>query len=124
MDSLFIEKIERIVSERKVGYTNLSNASELFKRFDEFDKEVYKDKSLKRKYKELIGLGSSIANNCEPCMEWHISQALKHGATREQIIEGIEVGLEIGGGAATVACRFAIQVLDYYTIYKCGDSVF
>jgi len=122
MDKLFIDKIERIVIDRKVGYSNLTNASDLFKKFNEFDQEVYKDRSLKRKYKELIGLGSSISNNCEPCMEWHISQALKFGATRDQIIEGIEVGLEIGGGSATVACRFALMVLDYYTIYKSVDS--
>ena len=117
MDKAFITKIEKIVSNRKQGYS-LMQSSEMFKKFEEFDTEVYKDRHLKRKYKELIGLGSSISSNCEPCMEWHISNALKAGATKQQIVEAIEIGLEIGGGPATVACRFAMMVLEYYTTIK------
>ena len=48
-------------------------------------------------------------------MEWHIKQTLDSGATKEQIIEAIEVGIEMGGGPATVAGRFAMKVLEYYS---------
>ena len=47
-------------------------------------------------------------------MEWHIHEALKSGATREQVVEAIEVGIEMGGGPASVSARFAMDVLDYY----------
>jgi alkylhydroperoxidase/carboxymuconolactone decarboxylase family protein YurZ len=47
-------------------------------------------------------------------MEWHIHQALLSGATQKQILEAIEVGMEMGGGPATVSARFALKVLDYY----------
>ena len=51
-------------------------------------------------------------------MEWYINEALKSGATIEEIIEVIEVGIEMGGGPATVASRFALKVLDYYKANK------
>ena len=35
--------------------------------------------------------------------------------TQEQIIEAIGVGIEMGGGPATVSSRFAMKVLEYYT---------
>ena len=56
--------------------------------------------------------------NCESCIEWHIKEALKNGATEQQIIEAIEVGIEMGGGPATVSSRFALKVLEYYKIIK------
>jgi alkylhydroperoxidase/carboxymuconolactone decarboxylase family protein YurZ len=47
-------------------------------------------------------------------MEWHIKQALDDGASREEILEAIEVGIEMSGGPGTVAARFAMNVLEYY----------
>jgi hypothetical protein len=47
-------------------------------------------------------------------MEWHIRQAQLAGATESQLLEAIEVGIEMGGGPATVSSRFALKVLDYY----------
>ena len=115
MDKRDIEKIEKIVADRKIGHSNLLKSSEVYRMFNHLDQSTYKDKSLEKKYKELIGLGISIFKNCEPCMEWHIHEALKGGATREQIIEAIEVGIEMGGDPASVSCRFALMVLGYYT---------
>jgi hypothetical protein len=40
--------------------------------------------------------------------------ALRSGASEKQIIEAIEVGIEMGGGPATVSARFAMKVLEYY----------
>ena len=67
-----------------------------------------------KKQKELIALGISIYSNCESCMEWHIRGALNSGSSRDEIIETIGVSMEMGGGPATVASRFAMNVLEYY----------
>lgn len=40
-------------------------------------------------------------------MEWHIKEALRAGASQKQVIEAIEVGIEMGGGPATVSSRSA-----------------
>jgi len=51
---------------------------------------------------------------CEPCVQSHIKKALSVGAIKEEIIEVIKIGIEMGGGPAQVSGRFAIKVVDYY----------
>jgi AhpD family alkylhydroperoxidase len=82
----------------------------------EMELKTYQDGNLSKKHKELIAIGISINSNCESRLEWHIKQAIYSGASKEEIIEAIEVGIEMGGSLATVAARFAMQVLEYYTI--------
>lgn len=47
-----------------------------------------------------MALSISIVTKCEPCMEWHLDQAIQTGATDEQIYETIDVAIEMGGGQA------------------------
>jgi AhpD family alkylhydroperoxidase len=89
------------------------NKSRVYRSFVEMEQRTYSDGELAKKYKEFT-IGISIIINCESCLEWHIKQALDSGATEEQIIEAIEVGIEMGGGPATVSSRFALKVLNYY----------
>jgi AhpD family alkylhydroperoxidase len=115
MNQKDIEKIEKITSDRKQAHEFfLNRASEPYKAFLELEKNTYSDNFLSKMYKELIALGISIVINCESCMEWHIKEALRTGASTDQIIEAIEVGIEMGGGPATVSSRFALKALEYY----------
>ncbi|MBI5083788.1 MAG: carboxymuconolactone decarboxylase family protein [Acidobacteria bacterium] len=68
--------------------------------------------ALSRKNKELIALGISIVEKCFPCVEYHVSAALEHGATREEILETLQVAVVLGGGTASWPARFAFKVLD------------
>jgi alkylhydroperoxidase/carboxymuconolactone decarboxylase family protein YurZ len=45
-------------------------------------------------------------------MQWHIEQATVAGASFEELIEAIEVGMEMGGAPATVSARFALEVME------------
>jgi AhpD family alkylhydroperoxidase len=114
MDDKDRERIESIIYDRKKAHTYFLNNSKVYRSFVEMEQKAYSDGELEKKYKELIAIGISIIINCESCLEWHIKQALDSGATEEQIIEAIEVGIEMGGGPATVSSRFALKVLDYY----------
>jgi AhpD family alkylhydroperoxidase len=78
------------------------------------EQHTYKDGKLSKLQKELIAIGISVVINCESCMEWHIKQALDGVATEDEILEAIEVGIEMAGGPATAAARFAMNVLEYY----------
>jgi len=80
------------------------------------EKAAYSDGALSKKFKELIAVGISVTIDCESCMQWHIEQAAKVGATKAEILEAIEVGIEMGGGPATVSARFALEVLE--SIFK------
>ncbi len=108
------EKIEQIVQQRKKAHSFYLRKSKVYKSFVEMEQNTYKDGAIKKKEKELIAIGISIVINCESCLEWHIKQALDDGASAEEIIEAIEVGIEMSGGPGTVSARFAMNVLEFY----------
>jgi AhpD family alkylhydroperoxidase len=114
MKNTYKEKIEEIVRTRKMAHAYYSKKSKVYQSFLDMEQTTYKNGRLSKLNKEMIAIGISIVQNCESCMEWHIKQALDDGATEEEILEAIEVGIEMSGGPGTVAARFAMTVLDYY----------
>ena len=112
------EKIKKIVKTRKKAHAYYLKKSKVYKSFTEMEQNTYRNGALKKKQKELIAIGISVVINCESCMEWHIKQALDDGATEEEIIEAIEVGMEMSGGPGTVSARFAMEVVEYYKSEK------
>ena len=108
-----LSKIEEIRRRRKIAHSKLlSLRSKVYEKFVKLEETTYADGALKKKDKELIAIGIAVVTNCESCMEWHISEAIKSGATFREVLEAIEVGIEFGGGRATVSARFALEVMD------------
>jgi len=114
MDLKDKDKIDQIISLRKKANSYYSKRSKVYKSFLVMEKNTYTGGALSKKDKELIAIGISVVTNCESCMEWHIRQAIDEGASHNEIIEAIEVGIEMSGGPGTVAARFAMNVLEYY----------
>ncbi|UCH13025.1 MAG: carboxymuconolactone decarboxylase family protein [Bacteroidales bacterium] len=108
------ERIKQLVKARKKAHSFYSKRSKVYQSFVDMEQNTYRDGKLSKKQKELIAIGISVVINCESCMEWHIKQALNDGATRDEIIESVEVGIEMSGGPGTVSARFAMNVLEYY----------
>lgn len=108
------ERIEKIIRDRKGADRYFTECSEVYRAFSDVEEKTFKDGALSKAEKQLIAAAIGIRDNCESCMESHIREALKAGATEKQVIEMIEVCIETGGGPATVAARFALKVLDYY----------
>jgi len=83
-----------------------------YKPFLEVEEKAFKDGALDKKTKELMALSISIVTKCEPCMEWHLDQALQAGAKDEAIYETIDVAIEMGGGQAGAYARFVLKALE------------
>lgn len=106
-------KLIQLTRRRKEAHAQLLTAgSKVYDAFLEMERAAFSDGSLPKKQKELIAVGISVVKNCESCMQWHIEQALSDGATFNEIFEAIEVGIEMGGGPATVSARFALEVME------------
>lgn len=88
----------------------IDRKSKVYRAFLTMESAAYADGALPKKTKELIGI--SVRIDCESCMQWHIEQAAQAGATCEEILEAVEVGIEMGGGPATVSARFALAVME------------
>ena len=112
-----MSRLEEISKKRKKAHEKLiSLKSKTYEAFLEMEKAAFSDGALPQKAKELIAVGVSVVINCESCMQWHIEQAAKAGASQQEVLEAIEVGIEMGGGPATVSARFALEVME--GVYK------
>ena len=107
-------KIKEIIAHRKKAHQFYKKNSTVYKSFVDMEEKAFRDGDLSKMTKELIAIGISVKIDCESCMEWHILQAKEAGATQKQVIEAIEIGIEMGGGPATVSSRFAMDVIEYY----------
>jgi AhpD family alkylhydroperoxidase len=118
MDERTQEKINKIIEDRKQAHQFYVKQSPVYQAFLEMEKRAFSDGTLAKKYKELVALGISIVINCESCIEWHTEQAIKAGASEAEILETIEVGIEMGGGPATVSSRFALSAMQFHSRKK------
>lgn len=72
------------------------------------------DGALKSKYKELIALGIGIHAKCEGCILSHVHDAIKLGATHDEIVETIDVAVYMGGGPSIIYGSKALAVLQEF----------
>ncbi|UCC72531.1 MAG: carboxymuconolactone decarboxylase family protein [Gemmatimonadota bacterium] len=108
-----MNKLQDISRRRKAAHAKLLELdSEVYKAFLKMEEAAFSDGALPRKVKELIATGISVVIDCESCMQWHIEQARIAGATKQEVLEAVEVAIEMGGGPATVSARFALEVMD------------
>ena len=114
MDDLSFKKIDQSIRERKEFHLKFLDKVKTYKPFLELEKKAFSDGELSKKTKELMALGISIVTKCEPCMEWHLNQALKAEAKEEEIYETIDVALEMGGGQAGAYARFVLKAIEYF----------
>jgi AhpD family alkylhydroperoxidase len=107
-----VEKLRELSRQRQAAHSTLKRMrSKVYAAFLDMEKATYADGALPKQTKELIAVGTSVVINCESCMQWHIEQAAKAGATQQEVLEAVEVGMEMGGGRATVSARFALDVM-------------
>jgi AhpD family alkylhydroperoxidase len=107
-----VNRLEEMSKRRAQAHAELiSLDSAVYRAFLELERAAFEDGALTEATKHLIAVGISVAIDCESCMQWHIEQAAKAAASKQAIMEAVEVGMEMGGGPATVSARFALDVL-------------
>lgn len=114
LDKTDIEKIGKIYKDFMYVHESFTaRDSKPYESFLKFSNDAMKEESLSKMYKELIALGISSFHNCEPCMAWHVKEALKSGATDKQVVAAVEVASEMGGGPVIARSSFVFKVLEY-----------
>jgi len=107
------DTLRSLTLERKKAHKRLLDMdSPVYKAFLDMERAAYADGALPKRVKELIAVGVSVVIDCRSCMQWHIEQAAQAGADPRQVLEAVEVGIEMGGGPATVSARFALAVME------------
>lgn len=91
-----IGEIGRLSPDTLRGYQMLSAAGQ-------------KTAHLDAKTRELIAVAVAVTTRCDGCITVHTAQALKAGATREEIAEALGVAVALNAGAAMV---YSARVMD------------
>ncbi|WP_266171708.1 carboxymuconolactone decarboxylase family protein [Dyella subtropica] len=91
-----IGEVGKLSPDTVAGYQTLSNAAK-------------KTGHLDPKTHELIALAVAVTTRCDGCITVHSAQALKNGASREEIAEALGVAIALNAGAALV---YSARVMD------------
>lgn len=76
------------------------NSPETMKAFQEFDKIALRDGAIPVKYKELMAIAVALTTQCPYCLEIHKANAIKAGASEEELAEVTFVAAALRAGAA------------------------
>jgi AhpD family alkylhydroperoxidase len=74
-------------------------APEIHAAWDAFSERVFADGALPAKTKQLIAVAVAHVTQCPYCIKGHTRAALRHGATRQEVMEAIWVTAEMRAGA-------------------------
>ena len=85
------------------------------KGFHEVAKNAIAPGVLDSRTKELIATGIGIAARCDGCIAYHVKAAIKHGATRDEILETIAVAVYMGGGPSMIYGAEALSAFEAYS---------
>ena len=97
-----IGDIAKLSPDTVKGYQTLSGAGE-------------KTGHLDAKTRELMSLAVAVTTRCDGCITVHVGQALKHGATREEIAEALGVAIAMNAGAALVYSARAMDAVEAHS---------
>jgi AhpD family alkylhydroperoxidase len=96
--------ITKEISEKRTAL-----APEIAETFRNFSKEVFKDGALPEKTKQLIAVAVAHVTQCPYCIHGHTAQALRKGASEQEIMEAIWVAAEMRAGGSYAHAALAID---------------
>lgn len=79
-----------------------------------FSRTIFKAGALDEKTKQLIAIAVAHVTQCPWCIRAHTPQALRKGATEEEIMEAIWVAAEMRAGAAYAHGSIAVDEMNKY----------
>ena len=107
------ERVAQFKEERKsLNEIVMKYSTNKIKKFYSLDARIYKEETLPRKIKELIGLAASLVLRCDDCISYHLSQCYKHDVTDAELEETIAIALIIGGSITIPHIRRAFAFWD------------
>jgi AhpD family alkylhydroperoxidase len=82
--------------------------------FARLHKKAVEEGALGSKVKELMALAISIVVGCEGCIAYHVLDAVAAGATRQELLETIGMGIMMGGGPGSIYAAHALDAVEQF----------
>ncbi|MFN2334582.1 MAG: carboxymuconolactone decarboxylase family protein, partial [Wenzhouxiangellaceae bacterium] len=92
------DRVQQFAEYRqKMNERILATDNRVIKRMFSLDSLTYAEGgALEVKQKELLGLVASLVLRCDDCVSYHIGKAVEVGASRDEIVETMSIGLVVG----------------------------
>ncbi len=84
-------------------------SDELSTYFNNLASEIMKESALSSKDKSLIALACAVAVNCQYCIKAHKENAIKAGASKEEILEAAAVAGQVRLGSSFTYASFILE---------------
>lgn len=91
--------------------------------FARLHKKVIEEGALTSKVKEMMALAIGIVVGCEGCIAYHVHDAIAAGATRQELLETIGVGILMGGGPGSIYAAHALEAVEQFLPIKNNPDV-
>jgi AhpD family alkylhydroperoxidase len=82
--------------------------------FARLHKKAVEEGALSSKVKEMMALAIGIVVGCEGCIAYHVHDAVAAGATRQELLETIGVGILMGGGLGSIYAAHALDAMEQF----------
>ena len=106
-------KIEKFKKEREsLNEIVMRYGGRNIKRFFTIDTQTYQEGAIPKKYKELLGLVSSLVLRCDDCIKYHIIQCKEEKVSDNELEEALTIGLVVGGSITIPHLRRALLAWD------------
>lgn len=80
----------------------------------EMNDQIFRDGALSTKTKELIAIAIAHVTGCAYCIDIHTKNALREGASDEEIAESIMVGVAMKASAALSHSVIAVNAMEEF----------
>ncbi|GMW07951.1 MAG: hypothetical protein AMXMBFR8_27470 [Nevskiales bacterium] len=87
-------------------------APETLNAFRAFSQQVFAEGALPAKTKQLIAVAVAHVTQCPYCIRGHTDEALKAGATEQELMEAIWVAAEMRAGGAYAHSALALDTMN------------
>jgi AhpD family alkylhydroperoxidase len=95
-----------------------AGAPDVMKNFSAISRAALEARTLDMKTKELIALAIAVAIRCDGCIAFHTEAAVKHGATRDEIMETLGMAIYMGAGPSVMYAAQALEAYDQFSDRK------
>lgn len=99
------EKLAQIKTELKALNAAIPDTAAAF---GALGKSAKSGDTLDTKTLELIALAISVADRCEPCIEFHTEALVRLGATRAEVTDTLAMCIQMGGGPSLMYAAKAL----------------
>jgi AhpD family alkylhydroperoxidase len=85
---------------------------DIYKKYQEFSKEIKKRSSLDDKVQHLILLSNAIISQCDMCIALHVQGAATSGASKDEIIDAAWLAVAMGGSPKMMYLRYVYDEIN------------